>query len=74
MAFSCVFFRRVSQVSYAMTTSVRFCLSYDPLKLDFIAFKMDNISRSEHFVDTDVVNDVKSTHQSIITRVIIRFT
>ena len=22
-----------------MTTRVRFCLSYDPLKLDFIAFK-----------------------------------
>ena len=27
-----------------MTTSVRFCLSYDPFKLDFIAFKIDNCS------------------------------
>ena len=25
-----------------MTTSVRFYLSYDPFKLDFIAFKVDN--------------------------------
>ena len=27
-----------------MTTSVIFCLSYDPLKSDVIAFKLDNIS------------------------------
>ena len=27
-----------------MTMSVRFCLSYDPLKWDFIAFKMIFIS------------------------------
>ena len=27
-----------------MTTSVRFCLSYDPSKCDFIAFKMNIIS------------------------------
>ena len=27
-----------------MTTSVRFCLSYDRFKLDFIAFKVDIIS------------------------------
>ena len=29
---------------YEMTTSVRVCLSYDPLKWDFIAFKMIIIS------------------------------
>ena len=56
---------------YEMTTSVRFCLSYDPLKLDFIAFKMDNISIRKRIVDTDVVNDVTSTRQSVITRVVI---
>ena len=28
-----------------MTTRVRFCLSYGPLKLGFNAFKLDNISR-----------------------------
>ena len=37
--------RRVSYISYEMTTSVRFCLSYDPLKVYFIAFRMDNILR-----------------------------
>ena len=31
-------------ISYEMTTSVRFCLSYDPLKMDFTAFKMSFIS------------------------------
>ena len=40
-----------------MTTSVRFCLSYDPLKYDFIAFKMNIISIRKHIDDTDVVND-----------------
>ena len=35
--------RRVSSISYEMTTWVRFCLSYDPLKWDFIAFKMNII-------------------------------
>ena len=29
-----------------MTTSVRFCLSYDCLKWDFIAFKVDIISKN----------------------------
>ena len=29
--------------SYEITTSVRFCLSYDHFKLDIIAFKEDNI-------------------------------
>ena len=41
-----------------MTMSVRFFLSYDPLKLDFIAFKMDNISRRKHIADMDIVNEV----------------
>ena len=45
-------------ISYEMTTSVRFCLSYDPLKWDFIAFKMNIISLRKRIVDTDVVNDV----------------
>ena len=36
--------RRVSLISYEMTTSVRFCLSYVPLKWDFFAFKMIIIS------------------------------
>ena len=46
-------------ISYKMTMSVRSCLSYKPLKLDFIAFKMDNISRTKRIADTDVVNYVR---------------
>ena len=49
--------RRVSWISYEMTTSVRLCLSYDCLKWDFIAFKVDiisieniTLSRSRHDV------------------------
>ena len=51
--------------------SVRFCLSYDPLKWDFVAFKMCNISRRKRIVDMDVVHDVTSMRQSVITRVVI---
>ena len=64
--------RRVSQISYKMTMSVRFCLSYDSLKLDFIAFKIDNILIRKRIVDTDVVNDVTYSRQSVIIRVVIR--
>ena len=41
--------------------------------MDFIAFKMDNISRRKHIVDMDVVNDDTSTRKSVITPVVIRF-
>ena len=30
----------IYETSIEMTMSVRLCLSYDPLKMDFIAFKM----------------------------------
>ena len=56
-----------------MTMSVKFCLSYDPLELDFIAFKMGIISRRKRIVDMDVVCDVRSMRQRVITRVVIRF-
>ena len=56
-----------------MTKSVTFCLSYDPLKSDFIAFKMDNISSRNRIVDVDVVNDVTFARKSVITRVVIQF-
>ena len=46
--------RRVSSISYKMTMGLKFFLSYGLLKLDFIAFKMGNISRRERIVDTDV--------------------
>ena len=51
-----------------MTLSVRFCLSYDPLNWDFIALKMGNISRRKRIVDTNIVSDVTSMCQSVITR------
>ena len=60
-------------MSYEMTMSVRFCLSYDPLKWHFIALKMNRISKSTRIADTDVVTDVTCLRQSVITRVIIRF-
>ena len=64
---------RVSQIYYEMTTSVIFCLSHDPIKWDFITFKMNNILRRKRNVDTDVVNDVTCTRRSVITRVVIGF-
>ena len=58
-----------------MNMSVKFCLLYDPLKLDFITFKMNSISRRKRIADTDVVDDVTRTptRQSVITRVVVRF-
>ena len=50
-----------------LTTSVRFCLSYDHLKWDFIAFKMNTFSKSKCIVVTDVVNGITCTRQSVIT-------
>ena len=61
------------EISYEMTTSVRFCLlSYDPLKWDFIAFKMNIISIRKQIVDTDIVSDVKRLCQNGITDVVMR--
>ena len=45
-------------ISYKTIMSVRFCLLYDLLKWDFIAFKMNNISRRKYTADIDIVNDV----------------
>ena len=59
-------------ISYEMTMSVRFCLSYDPMKWAFIAFKMNIITIGKHVVDTDVVNDVACALKSV-TCVVIRF-
>ena len=53
-----------------MTTSVRFFLSYDSLKWDFNAFKLNIISMRERIVDMEVVDDVSYTRQGVITRVI----
>ena len=58
---------------YEMTTSVRFCLFYDPFKWDFIAVKMNIISSRKRTVDGDVVSDVTRLRQSLITRVVRRF-
>ena len=56
-----------------MTTSVKFCISYDLLKCGLIAFEMNIISLSKRIVDTGVISDVACTRQSVITRVDIRF-
>ena len=53
-----------------MTTSVRICLSYDPLETDFITFKTNIISIRKLTADTDAINDVTCRHHSIITLVV----
>ena len=58
---------------YEMTKRVRFCLSYDPLKLDLITFNTNIISIRKQDADTDVANDVTCMCQSVITHVVIRF-
>ena len=60
-------------ISYEITTSIRFRLSYDPLNWDFISLKMNLISIRKCVVDTDVVNNVTCTCQSVIIRVVIQF-
>ena len=62
--------RRDSEISHEMITSVRFCLSYDPLKWIFIAFRMNIISSRKRIVDMDAVNDVMYVRQGIFTHVV----
>ena len=64
-------FGELHKFSYEMTKSVSFCLSYDPLSKDFIAFKMNIISIRKRIVDTDIVNDVTCTCQSVVTCMVI---
>ena len=60
-------------ISYEITTYVRFCLSYDPLKWDFIAFIMNIISVRKLIVDMDAVIDLTCLRHSVITCVVILF-
>ena len=55
-----------------MTTSERFCLSYDPLKMELYRLQNDHYFNKKRTLDTDVVNDVTSMRQSDMTRVVIR--
>ena len=52
---------------------MRFCLSYDPFKWDLIAYNINIISARKRIVDMDVVNDIMSTCQSVITHMVIQF-
>ena len=59
-----------------MTMSLRLNLSYEPLKFDFIAFKMNLKTKyfnKKHIVDTNIVNEILSSCQSVITSVVIQF-
>ena len=49
-----------------MITSVRFYLSYGPLKSEFSAVKIDYISKGKRIVDTDVVNDVTRSRKVLL--------
>ena len=62
--------RLVSDILIEMT-SVGFCLSYDPLQWNFIAFKMHIISIRKHIVDRYVVSYVTYMCQSVLTLVVI---
>ena len=55
-----------------MTTNERFCLFSDLLKWYFTAFQMNVISVKKCIADADVVTDVTSTCQKLITQVSIR--
>ena len=57
-------------ILYEMTTSVRVCLSYDALKMGFCCLQNEYYFNTKHYVDTNVVNDVTSTRQNVITRVL----
>ena len=59
------------KLAYEMTTSVRFCLTYDSLNWD-ITPMLNYFSVRKRIVDSDVANDVTHTRQSVITRVVIR--
>ena len=48
-------------MSYEMTTSVRFCLSYDPLNGILLPSKMSIFPARKRIVDTDIVSDVTCT-------------
>ena len=54
---------RVSKIPYEMTTSVRFCLSDDYLKWDFIAFKVDIISIENITVFMDGIMTLRASKQ-----------
>ena len=62
---------RVSSISYEVNASLRFCLSCDSLKLEFIAFKMNIILLRKLVVDMDIVSNVTCMRQSVITHVVI---
>ena len=64
--------QRVLYISYEMTTSIRFFLSYDVLKWDLITITLNNLLIRRRFVGTDVVNDATQLRQSVVTRVVIR--
>ena len=53
-------------MSYEMTMNVRFCLSYEPLKYYFIAFKINIISLRKRIVVTEAVNDITRLRQSVV--------
>ena len=65
--------RRVSSISYERITSVRFCLSFDSLKIGFYLLQNGQYFKKKKLItDTDVVSDVTFTRQCN-TRVVIRF-
>ena len=65
-----IFFARLGFFAFKM---IFFFFFFFLLDWDFFAFKMNIISIRERIVESDVVNKVTCTRQSVITRVVIRF-
>ena len=61
-----VAFCEVHNFHMKMTTSVHFCLSYNEI---LSPPKRTLFQKEKRIVDTDVVNDITRSRQSIITRV-----
>ena len=66
-------FGEFHKVHIKMTMSVVFCLSYDPLKWDFITFKLNIISIRKCYIEMVIVSDDSYARQNVITYVVIQF-
>ena len=58
-------------MSYKVTSSVKFCLSYEPLKLGF-RLQIITIPIRIRFVDMDVVHYVMRFNQSEIIKCVVK--
>ena len=58
----------MKRIKYEMTTSIKFCLSYDPIKCDFVAFKLSIISVSKRLL-TQSLSIMLHVHTKMLVQV-----